>query len=164
MAIATPLGIEVQHPIPGKYVEELWEHFVKPGLTRPTFVMDFPLDTSPLVRAAALEASVRAMGPAYLAQLIPRLGTEPEEEIQMALLAMIRSVGLPSATSTADDVQNQREGELALVYKVATEHPVDRVRVSAMATLGEISGSGFKSLREDEWQSWWLARTQPTAR
>jgi len=50
VAIAGPLGIEVQHPIPGKYVEELWEHFVKPGLTTPTFVMDFPLDTSPLVR------------------------------------------------------------------------------------------------------------------
>jgi len=50
VAIAAPLGIEVPHPIPGKYVEELWEHFVKPGLTTPTFVMDFPLDTSPLVR------------------------------------------------------------------------------------------------------------------
>ncbi len=49
-AIATPLGIEVAHAIPGKYIEELWEHFVKPGLVRPTFVMDFPLDTSPLVR------------------------------------------------------------------------------------------------------------------
>ncbi|WP_394685211.1 lysine--tRNA ligase [uncultured Microbacterium sp.] len=34
----------------GKWVEELWEHFVKSGLTRPTFVMDFPVDTSPLVR------------------------------------------------------------------------------------------------------------------
>ena len=37
-------------PTHGKLVEELWEHFVKGGLTRPTFVMDFPLDTSPLVR------------------------------------------------------------------------------------------------------------------
>jgi len=50
-AIAKPLGIEVAQPIPGKYVEELWEHFIKGDLTRPTFVMDFPLDTSPLVRA-----------------------------------------------------------------------------------------------------------------
>ncbi|MBB3157174.1 lysyl-tRNA synthetase class 2 [Microbacterium proteolyticum] len=38
------------HETHGKWVEELWEHFVKPSLTRPTFVMDFPLDTSPLVR------------------------------------------------------------------------------------------------------------------
>jgi len=49
-ALAASLDIDVAHPIAGKYVEELWEHFVKPGLTRPTFVMDFPLDTSPLVR------------------------------------------------------------------------------------------------------------------
>jgi len=49
-ALADSLDIEVPHPIAGKYVEELWEHFIKGGLTRPTFVMDFPLDTSPLVR------------------------------------------------------------------------------------------------------------------
>ena len=49
-AWADELGIEVAHPIHGKYVEELWEHYVKPELTRPTFVMDFPVDTSPLVR------------------------------------------------------------------------------------------------------------------
>ena len=49
-ALAARLGIEVAHPIRGKYVEELWEHFVKPSLVRPTFVMDFPVDTSPLVR------------------------------------------------------------------------------------------------------------------
>ncbi|MFC6356768.1 lysine--tRNA ligase [Luethyella okanaganae] len=48
--LATREGIEVDHPIHGKYVEELWEHFVKGGLERPTFVMDFPVDTSPLVR------------------------------------------------------------------------------------------------------------------
>ena len=47
---ADSVGVEVGQPTPGKYIEELWEHFVKPGLTRPTFVMDFPVDTSPLVR------------------------------------------------------------------------------------------------------------------
>ncbi|AMB57579.1 lysine--tRNA ligase [Microterricola viridarii] len=49
-ALAEREGIEIDHPIHGKYVEELWEHFVKGGLVRPTFVMDFPVDTSPLVR------------------------------------------------------------------------------------------------------------------
>ncbi len=49
-ALADRVGVEVAHPIRGKYVEELWEHFVKADLTRPTFVMDFPVDTSPLVR------------------------------------------------------------------------------------------------------------------
>jgi lysyl-tRNA synthetase class 2 len=51
LALATSVGVEVQQPTHGKLVEELWEHFVKPGLHRPTFVMDFPVDTSPLVRA-----------------------------------------------------------------------------------------------------------------
>jgi len=50
-AFAAELGIpKPQHPTHGKWVEELWEHFVKGELTRPTFVMDFPIDTSPLVR------------------------------------------------------------------------------------------------------------------
>ncbi|MDR5698478.1 lysine--tRNA ligase [Agromyces aerolatus] len=48
--LADAVGLEIEHPLPGKYIEELWEHHVKPGLERPTFVMDFPLDTSPLVR------------------------------------------------------------------------------------------------------------------
>ncbi|MGO2648270.1 MAG: amino acid--tRNA ligase-related protein, partial [Brevibacterium aurantiacum] len=34
----------------GKYVEELWEHFYQDKLWAPTFVTDFPVDTSPLVR------------------------------------------------------------------------------------------------------------------
>lgn len=50
LAHAATLDIEVAQPTHGKLVEELWEHYVKPGLTRPTFVMDFPVDTSPLVR------------------------------------------------------------------------------------------------------------------
>ena len=48
--IADTEGVEVHLPNHGKLVEELWEHFVKDGLTRPTFVMDFPVETSPLTR------------------------------------------------------------------------------------------------------------------
>lgn len=35
----------------GKLVEELWEHYVGDHLWEPTFVVDFPVDTSPLTRA-----------------------------------------------------------------------------------------------------------------
>ena len=55
---ADSVGVEVGQPTPGKYIEELWEHFVKTGLTRPTFVMDFPVDTSPLVRDHRTEAGL----------------------------------------------------------------------------------------------------------
>lgn len=49
-AMAAALDIDVHLPNHGKLVEELWEHYVKPSLERPTFVMDFPLETSPLTR------------------------------------------------------------------------------------------------------------------
>jgi lysyl-tRNA synthetase class 2 len=48
--LAASVGIEIEHPLAGKYVEELWEHFVKGELVNPTFVIDFPVDTSPLTR------------------------------------------------------------------------------------------------------------------
>ncbi|UFU07177.1 lysine--tRNA ligase [Ruania halotolerans] len=53
VALADRVGISldpktVTH---GKVVEELWEHFVGHDLYSPTFVRDFPVDTSPLTRA-----------------------------------------------------------------------------------------------------------------
>lgn len=48
--LADKEGVEVKLPNHGKLVEELWEHFVKDDLERPTFVMDFPVETSPLTR------------------------------------------------------------------------------------------------------------------
>jgi lysyl-tRNA synthetase class 2 len=48
---AERVGLAV-HPgwLPGKLVEELFEHLVVPDLHDPTFVKDFPVDTSPLTR------------------------------------------------------------------------------------------------------------------
>ncbi|HEV7740863.1 MAG TPA: lysine--tRNA ligase [Pseudolysinimonas sp.] len=48
--LADASGVEVALATHGKLVEELWEHFVKGRLENPVFVMDFPVDTSPLVR------------------------------------------------------------------------------------------------------------------
>ncbi len=122
-------------------------------------------DSNSYVRAAAIEALVSARGREYLARSFPQLGTEIEPEVPLALLGMVRSIGLPGSTSvTADPAQTEREGELALLYQVATQHPVERVRISAMSTLSEVSGAGFRSLREEDWQTWWFARTQPVAR
>ena len=56
--IADKVEIEIDHPLHGKYVEELWEHFVKPTLQTPTFVLDFPVDTSPLTRDHRSEKGV----------------------------------------------------------------------------------------------------------
>ena len=48
---AQRVGLEVRPDwLPGKLVEELFEHLVVPDLYAPTFVKDFPVDTSPLTR------------------------------------------------------------------------------------------------------------------
>lgn len=50
--LAEQAGIKVDPDwVHGKLVEELFEHLVAPNLTRPTFVRDYPEETSPLVRA-----------------------------------------------------------------------------------------------------------------
>ena len=50
-ALCVHAGIAVDPKwVPGKIVEELLEHYVVEHLTRPTFVFDYPVDTSPLVR------------------------------------------------------------------------------------------------------------------
>jgi len=50
--IADKLGMKVDPKwITGKLAEEIFEHVGKELLTKPTFVMGFPVDTSPLVRA-----------------------------------------------------------------------------------------------------------------
>ena len=52
-------GIEF-HPtaVPGKLAEELFEHHVVSSFTSPTFVMDYPVDTSPLVRGHRIKPGV----------------------------------------------------------------------------------------------------------
>ena len=52
-AIADRLGVEIPRDRGyghGKLVEELWEHTVGDGLWAPTFVKDFPVETTPLTR------------------------------------------------------------------------------------------------------------------
>lgn len=49
--LADKVGVEVPLANHGKLAEELWEHFVKDSLEKPTFVMDFPVETSPLTRS-----------------------------------------------------------------------------------------------------------------
>ena len=52
VGIATKLGMKIDPKwIAGKLAEEIFEHVAKDTLATPTFVMGFPVDTSPLVRA-----------------------------------------------------------------------------------------------------------------
>ncbi|HTQ17528.1 lysine--tRNA ligase [Mycobacterium sp.] len=71
-AIAHRLGVEIpENRDPsfyghGKLVEELWEHTVGRGLTAPTFVKDFPVETTPLTRQHRSIAGVTEKWDLYL--------------------------------------------------------------------------------------------------
>ncbi|MGZ4541129.1 MAG: lysine--tRNA ligase, partial [Blastococcus sp.] len=52
--------------IHGKLVEELFEALVQPGLQAPTFVMDYPVDTSPLTRAHRSEPGLAEKWDLYI--------------------------------------------------------------------------------------------------
>ena len=52
VALAESLDVAVApHYSGGKIIEEMWEEKVGPSLWKPTFVRDFPVETSPLTRA-----------------------------------------------------------------------------------------------------------------
>jgi lysyl-tRNA synthetase class 2 len=50
LANKVEVGFDPKKATHGKLVEELWEHFVGDSLYAPTFVRDFPVETSPLTR------------------------------------------------------------------------------------------------------------------
>jgi lysyl-tRNA synthetase class 2 len=52
--------------LPGKVVEELFEALVQPTLQAPTFVIDYPLDTSPLTRAHRSEPGLAEKWDLYI--------------------------------------------------------------------------------------------------
>ena len=75
--IADKLGVErddVENH--GKLVEHLWEHFYEDKLYEPTFVRDFPVETSPLVkghRSKATPSSTTRSCSASVSWLRPRM-------------------------------------------------------------------------------------------
>lgn len=66
-AFAQARGIEVDPKLGhGKLVEELWEHLVGDHLHEPTFVRDFPVETSPLTRQHRSEPGVAEKWDLYI--------------------------------------------------------------------------------------------------
>ncbi|MCI9887144.1 lysine--tRNA ligase [Micrococcales bacterium 31B] len=59
-ALARRLGLDLDAPKfgHGKVIEELWEHTVGATLSAPSFVVDFPVETSPLTRQHRTRAGV----------------------------------------------------------------------------------------------------------
>ena len=70
--IADRLGVEIPRDRGyghGKLVEELWEHTVGNKLWAPTFVSDFPVETTPLTRAHRSIAGVTEKWDLYIRRI-----------------------------------------------------------------------------------------------
>lgn len=123
-------------------------------------------DSDPFVRAAGVDAAVRCAGAGILDPILLQLDNEPAQEVIVRVLDLVREVGLPDgplhgnisggAQFTPEQAKMARLGS---IYKVVGR-PEGWVRVSAMRTLGAVSGAGFHSLREEDWQAWWAAYTE----
>nr|WP_245159105.1 lysine--tRNA ligase [Blastococcus sp. TF02A_35] len=94
--------------IHGKLVEEIFEALVQPSLQEPTFVMDYPVDTSPLTRAHRSEPGVAEKWDLYIGGIERGTGyselvdpvVQRERFTQQALLA---AAGDPEAMVLDED-------------------------------------------------------------
>jgi hypothetical protein len=111
-------------------------------------------------------ADVRVFGLERLGQHLDRLDparpdAERDDAVMLKLLVLVRKYGppAPSPGSTPELAAVERERRLRIAYELATRHPDGRVRIAGMRALQRWSDGAVDSLREEEWQAWFLART-----
>jgi hypothetical protein len=115
----------------------------------------------PRVKAAAVEANISVWGDETMRKLLDRMAErversegELESEPAAALLRNVARRGLPKG---GGDPEGERRRWTEAILAIAGDQVDGTVRVAAMSALGRISGKGRVSLREEDWQAWWLA-------
>lgn len=125
------------------------------------------LDTDAIVRAAAVEASVDCAGTTALDPMLAQLRREPAPEVVIRVMHLVRDRGLPEIPPDvpADAAQKIRLTWMGNIYSLLSDRPEGPIRVAAMQALAKVSGTSLTSLREEDWQSWWLSMsTDPALR
>jgi hypothetical protein len=122
-------------------------------------------DDNGMVRAAAIEADVRVFGKERLAAHFERLTSDRDSEVALRVLDLVERYGLPpyAVGASPEDDQRARDQAIARLYASATHDPDDTVRVRGMEVLARVTDAGIRSLREEDWQTWWLARNATQA-
>jgi hypothetical protein len=131
-------------------------------------------DPSELVRAAAITANWRAYGERYLMFLLEDVRRSFRSGQALAydridlvrLLDLIRDHDLPrSADLDAERASVLRHEQLGLLMTIAVRVSEfdEHVRAAAMRALGAVSGSGFQSLRFEDWTAWWQSQAAQRA-
>jgi len=118
-------------------------------------------DPEPRVRAAAIDAAFQTAGDPVLTSLLMQLGRESAPLVLVRLLELVRSHGLPSPPPEVRpaDQDAWRRRQLQAIYELMRRRRESEVQVAAMRALGRVSGAGFESLRQEDWQAWF--RMQP---
>jgi lysyl-tRNA synthetase class 2 len=108
-AYAEKLGISLAEGLgPGKLAEELFEELVVPNLLRPTFVRDYPEETSPLVRGHRTEPGLTEKWDLYvrgfeLATGYSELVDPVIQRDRLEAQALLAAKGDPDAMRLDDD-------------------------------------------------------------
>lgn len=122
-------------------------------------------DRDARVRAAAVSAAVACGSLPVLEGFVLTLQREQDPLVVLRVLELVlaRGLGEPPPETPENERANRREKQLASLYAVLVMRPAGDVRVAAMRALARVSGSGIESLREEDWQAWWLARRASAA-
>lgn len=136
----------------GKLAVDLQRLCIKRALSR---AID---DPTPRVRGAALASVAKVGGRVAIdTVLFDRLRRDPELEVAVSIVDTVAAAGLsrPDAKSPG----RAPDEWLGAIYALIEQRHDSEVRLHAMMALAQLSGSGIQSLREEDWQSWWLARS-----
>jgi hypothetical protein len=116
-------------------------------------------DPDPLVRGAGVEAAVACVGPIVFDPILRQLVTEPSADVVLRVLGLVKRYGLADKPPPGVDVAPEvaRRARWSAIYRLL-ERPESSVRVAAMLALEKVTGAGVHSLREEDWQSWWVAQ------
>ena len=124
----------------GKLVEELWEHHVGDHLVAPTFVRDFPVDTSPLTRDHRTTAGVVEKWDLYIRGL--ELGTAYSELVD-PVVQRRRFEAQAHLAAAGDDEAMQVDEE----FLAAMEHampPAGGMGMGIDRLLMALTGQGIR--------------------
>lgn len=122
------------------------------------------VDAEPRVRAAAVEASVASAGTNVLDEFLLQLDRESSPEVLLRIVDLVRQHGLPKGVPPGSKVTAEVARDLRLKALMdLLVRPETSVRVGAMRALAHVSQDGPTSLREEDWQAWWLARREQSA-
>ncbi|MCY2961074.1 MAG: hypothetical protein NTY35_13000 [Planctomycetota bacterium] len=116
-------------------------------------------DKDEIVRAAAIRGVARTGGArAFDVVLYDRLRQETSTRPLRALLEVIAEQGLPKPEPGGAKPAHSAEDWIASIQVIAVQHPEGELRVRAMRTLQVVAAPELKSLREEDWYAWGMAR------